>query len=191
MLKPIPKQLLQHLAVIHLCTGVDGWQAPKWENIEVRGVHIQPTNSIVKTATNIEVVLRSILFVDSIRSIPHERYYYGLFALNQRLPGIFANISGTATLGSITFTTSAGADSTHTIIKGLGPAPYGMAYVAKSGDAAALPTYGDKLTTGWTPVANGASLTSASGKVITVALVNTTKGNIAVAGGSATAVVGA
>lgn len=74
MLKPIPKQLLQHLAVIHLCTGVDGWQAPKWENIEVRGVHIQPTNSIVKTATNIEVVLRSILFVDSIRSIPHLAY---------------------------------------------------------------------------------------------------------------------
>lgn len=121
----------------------------------------------------------------------YERYYYGLFALNQRLPGIFANISGTATLGSLTFTTSAGADSTHTVIGGLDPAPYGMAYVAKSDSAADLPDYGEQLTSGWTPVTNGTSITSASGQTVTVALVNTTKGNAAVKGGSAAAVVGA
>jgi hypothetical protein len=120
----------------------------------------------------------------------YERYYYDVFVLNQRLPGILANISGTNTLGTLTFTTSAGADSTHTIINGLAPAPYGMAYVAKSDSAADLPTYGEALTSGWTPVTNGTALTTAASQVITVALVNTTKGNIAVSGGSATAVVG-
>ena len=120
----------------------------------------------------------------------YERYYYDVFALNQRLPGIFASMGGTGTLGSLTFTTSAGADSTHTVINGLPTAPYGMAYVAKSGASATLPTYGQQLTSGWTPVTNGTAITTAASQVITVALVNTTKGNAATAGGSATAVVG-
>lgn len=120
----------------------------------------------------------------------YERYYYDVFALNQRLPGIFAHLSSAAKLGSLTFTTAAGADSTHTIINGLPPAPYGMAYVAKSGASADLPDYGEACTSGWTSVSNGASLTSASGQTVTVALVNTTKGNTATAGGSAAAVVG-
>ena len=42
--------------------------------MEVQNVHIQPTNSIVKTATNTEIVLRSILFIDSFRSTPHLAY---------------------------------------------------------------------------------------------------------------------
>lgn len=120
----------------------------------------------------------------------YERYYYDVFALNQRLPGIFANIASAPTLGTVTFTTSAGADSTHTVINGLAPAPYGMAYVAKSGASADLPDYAEACTTGWTPVNNGDSFTTASGQTITVALVNTTKGNTATAGGSAAAVIG-
>lgn len=121
----------------------------------------------------------------------YERYYYDVFALNQRLPGIFAHLASAATLGTVTFTTSAGADSTHTIINGLAPVPYGMAYVAKSGASADLPDYGEACTSGWTPVTNGTAVTTASGQTITVALVNTTKGNTATAGGSAAAVVGA
>ena len=121
----------------------------------------------------------------------YERYYYDVFALNQRLPGIFANIASLPTLGTVAFTTSAGADSTHTVINGLAPTPYGMAYVAKSGASADLPDYGEACTTGWTPISNGASMTTAASQVITVALVNTTKGNTATAGGSAAAVVGA
>lgn len=74
MLRPIPKQLLRHLAVIHVCKSVDSWQSVDWEDTEVQNVHIQPTNSIVKTATNTEVVLRSILFIDSFRSTPHLAY---------------------------------------------------------------------------------------------------------------------
>lgn len=120
----------------------------------------------------------------------YERYYYDVFALNQRLPGIFAHFATAATLGSLTVSTSAGADSTHTVINGLAPAPYGMAYVAKSGASADLPDYGEACTSGWTPVQNGTSITTASGQTITVALVNTTKGNTATAGGSAAAVVG-
>lgn len=120
----------------------------------------------------------------------YERYYYDVFALNQRLPGILVNMASAPTIGTITFTTSAGADSTHTIINGLAPVPYGMGYVAKSGASASLPTYGQACTSGWTPVNNGDALTTASAQVITVALVNKTKGNTATAAGSATAVVG-
>lgn len=121
----------------------------------------------------------------------YERYYYDVFALNQRLPGIFANIASLPSLGTVTFTTSAGADTTHTVINGLAQAPYGMGYVAKSGASADLPDYGEACTTGWTAVQNGDALTTASGQTVTVALVNLTKGNTAVAGGSAAAVVGA
>ena len=121
----------------------------------------------------------------------YERYYYDVFALNQRLPGIFANIASAPEIGTVSFTTSAGADATHTIINGLMPAPYGMGYVAKSGASADLPDYGEACTSGWTAVQNGDAITTASGQTITVALVNTTKGNTAVAGGSAAAVVGA
>ena len=120
----------------------------------------------------------------------YERYYYDVFALNQRLPGIFANIAANPSLGTLTFTTSAGADSTHTILNIPTPAPYGMQYVAQSGSSASLPTYGQALTSGWTPVSDGYSMTTATGQTITLALVNATKGNIAVAGGSAAAVVG-
>ena len=120
----------------------------------------------------------------------YERYYYDVFALNQRLPGLFAHLASAAALGSLTFTTSAGADATHTVLNGLPDAPYGMAYVAKSGASADLPDYGEACTSGWTSVKNGDSFTTASGQTITVALVNTTKGSTATAGGSAAAVVG-
>lgn len=120
----------------------------------------------------------------------YERYYYDVFALNQRLPGIFVNMASTPALGTLNITTSAGADSTHTIINGLAPAPYGMKYVAKTNtDGAVSVTYGQALTD-WTDVTNGASFTTKSGDTVTVALVNTTKGNIATATGSALAVVG-
>lgn len=120
----------------------------------------------------------------------YERYYYDVFALNQRLPGIFVHLAADPALGSVTFTTGKGADATHTVINGLPEAPFGMAYVAKSGDAADLPDYGEACTSGWTAVENGSAVTTAAGKVITVALVNTQKGSTATAGGSAAAVVG-
>ena len=122
--------------------------------------------------------------------IYYEAHYYDVFALNQRLPGIFANVSALPTLGTLSFTTSAGADSTHTVINGLPAAPYGMQYVAKSASANTLPTYGQALTSGWSPVTNGSIMTTAAGQYIVVALVNATKGNTATAAAAVSAVVG-
>lgn len=120
----------------------------------------------------------------------YERYYYDVFALNQRLPGIFAHVAAEQTIGALTITTTAGADSTHTILHIPEQAPFGMAYVAKSDTGATSVNYGDALTSGWTEVTDGSSFTTASGQTVTVALVNKTKGNIATAVGSAAAVVG-
>ena len=120
----------------------------------------------------------------------YQSHYYDVFALNQRLPGIFANVAALPTLGTITFTVSAGADSTHTVINNLPAAPFGMQYVAKSASANTLPTYGEALTSGWTPVTNGSILTTSAGQYIVVALVNATKGNTATAAAAVSAVVG-
>lgn len=120
----------------------------------------------------------------------YQAHYYDVFALNQRLPGIFANIAALPSLGTLSFTTRAGADSTHTVINGLPAAPYGMQYVAQSASANTLPTYGQALTSGWSPVTNGSIMTTAAGQYIVVALVNATKGNTATAAAAVSAVVG-
>lgn len=120
----------------------------------------------------------------------YERYYYDVFALNQRLPGIFVHLASAAAPGTVKVTTSAGADATHTKLHLPDAAPYGMAYAAKVGSAAETVTYGQKLGEGWTVVTDGAELTAAAGNVVTAALINTTKGNAATAVGSAAAVLG-
>lgn len=70
MLRSIPQQLLHDSVTVKVCTGVDDWQNPTWQEYAVRNVHLQATNEVRKTATNTEVVLRSILFVDAKRSRP-------------------------------------------------------------------------------------------------------------------------
>ena len=120
----------------------------------------------------------------------YERYYYDVFVLNQRLPGIFANIAKLPTIGKVKLSTSAGADTTHTILNLPKSTPFGTKFVAKdSGSGATSVTYGQKLTD-WTDVQNGSEITTAAGHTVTIALVNTTKGNEAVAVGSASATVG-
>lgn len=121
----------------------------------------------------------------------YERYYYDVFTLNQRLPGIFANIAAAPTIGTFEFSVSAGADATHTILNLPESLPYGIGMVAKDGTTAETVTYGTKLSNGWTKVQNGAAIETASGHVVTVALVNTTRKNEAVSVGSATVIVGA
>lgn len=121
----------------------------------------------------------------------YERYYYDVFALNQRLPGIFANIAEDPELGAVSFTTSAGADATHTVINGLPDLPYGQSYVALSQAAATpLPTYGQAPSGGYAPVTNGSVITTASGQYIVVAVVNNTLGGICTAASAVPAVVG-
>ena len=72
MLRPIPQSLLGDLAIIKVCTGMDAWQKPVWQDYEVSRVHLQNTNEVKKTKENTEVVLRSTLFIDArlSRNIP-------------------------------------------------------------------------------------------------------------------------
>lgn len=70
MLRPIPQSLLGDLAVIKVCTGTDAWQNATWDDYTVKNVHLQNTNEVKKTKDNTEVVLRSVLFIDSVRSAP-------------------------------------------------------------------------------------------------------------------------
>ena len=41
MLRPIPQSLLGDLAIIKVCTGMDAWQKPVWQDYEVSRVHLQ------------------------------------------------------------------------------------------------------------------------------------------------------
>ncbi|HIW40627.1 MAG TPA: hypothetical protein H9743_00510 [Candidatus Mediterraneibacter vanvlietii] len=53
---------------------MDAWQNPTWQEYQVSNVHLQNTNEVKKTKENTEVVLRSILFIDSVRSAPQLDY---------------------------------------------------------------------------------------------------------------------
>ena len=74
MLRPIPQQLLRDMVTIKVCTGVDDWQKPTWQEYSVSNVHLQNTNEVKKTKDNTEVVLRSVLFIDTNRSTPRIDY---------------------------------------------------------------------------------------------------------------------
>ena len=54
MLRPIPQSLLGDLAIIKVCTGMDAWQKPVWQDYEVSRVHLQNTNEVKKTKENTE-----------------------------------------------------------------------------------------------------------------------------------------
>ena len=136
------------------------------------------------------------------RWLYYERYYYDLFALNQRGAGIFAHLSSAASLGTLTVTSVAGSASGATIINATG---YGIGqnghafdglemYITSGNNSAPSVSYGSALPGGvtWTKVSGvPQTLTSqTAGKYVTVALVNAQTG-YAVAAGSATDVVGA
>lgn len=70
MLRPIPSRLLRDLVTVKVCTGMDAWQNPEWDEYIVSNVHLQNSNEVRKTKDNTEVVLRAILFIDSVRSSP-------------------------------------------------------------------------------------------------------------------------
>ncbi len=56
--------------ILKVCTGVDTWQKPTWQEYTVHNVHLQNTNEVRKSKENTEVVLRSVLFIDGRRSKP-------------------------------------------------------------------------------------------------------------------------
>ena len=131
----------------------------------------------------------------------YERYYYGVFILNQRQAGVYANLGAAPSLGSLTVTSTAGSSAGATSIGvtgngiwGDGTAMEGLKIVYSTGnDAAIVPTYGavpDATKTWADATSNPIALTSqTAGKYITVVLVNKQTGYV-VAGGSTTLVVG-
>lgn len=74
MLAPIPRQILTDSAALFVPTGLDGYQNPTGDTYNINLVHLQNTNAVKRTATNSEVVLRSMLFVDARLSAPRLDY---------------------------------------------------------------------------------------------------------------------
>ena len=70
MLKPIPARILRSTATVKVCTGTDVYQNQTYTTYTVRNVHLQPCEKIVKTTTNTDLQLSSVLFVDARRSTP-------------------------------------------------------------------------------------------------------------------------
>ena len=119
----------------------------------------------------------------------YERYYYDVFALNQRRAGILANLAANPALGVLAVTSVAGSGTNKTIVTVDAPKVFGTSYVYKLGSSAQSVTYG-QVPSGWTALVPGATIDAGSNTTITVAQVNDTKGGIAIASGSATLVKG-
>ena len=127
----------------------------------------------------------------------YERYYYDVFALRQRMAGIYALIGSAPSLGSLTVTSVAGDKAGESII-GVDGALVGAAgttlkYCADQNAAISL-TYGavPDATKTWVAMPTiPLSVEQLTGsKIITVAQINNQTG-FAIAGGNATQVVGA
>lgn len=70
MLPPIPARILRSTATVEVCTGVDMYQNQTYTTYTVKNVHLQPTERVIKSATNTDEQLSGILFVDARRSKP-------------------------------------------------------------------------------------------------------------------------
>ena len=70
MLRPIPARILRSTATVKVCKGVDMYQNQTYTEYTVDRVHLQPTERIIKTKSNTDQQLSSILFVDVRHSTP-------------------------------------------------------------------------------------------------------------------------
>ena len=70
MLRPIPSRILRSTATVRVCTSVDLYQDQTYTEYTVNRVHLQPTDKVVKSATNNDQTLTGILFVDARISKP-------------------------------------------------------------------------------------------------------------------------
>ena len=71
MLPPIPSRILKSTATVKVCTDLDMYQNQTYTKYTVYHVHLQPTERIIKTPTNTDQQLLSILFVDVRHSTPN------------------------------------------------------------------------------------------------------------------------
>lgn len=142
-------------------------------------------------------VVAPIVYETSMMSAPtaqskgkwlyYERYYYDVFALNNRRCGVLANI-GTPVMGTLNVTSVAGA-ANQTILAADATPLLGQKLVYQLNSADPSVTYGQDLS-GWTDLPANGTVTVDSQTNATVALINTTKGAFAVAAGNATIVKG-
>ena len=70
MLRPIPARILRSTATVKVANGVDLYQNQTFTEYTVNRVHLQPTERIVKSVSNTDQQLSSILFVDIRHSSP-------------------------------------------------------------------------------------------------------------------------
>ena len=70
MLRPIPSRILRSTATVKVCKSVDKYQKQSYNTFTVQRVHLQPTERIIKTDSNTDQRLKSVLFVDARRSSP-------------------------------------------------------------------------------------------------------------------------
>ena len=127
----------------------------------------------------------------------YERYYYDVFALRQRMAGVYALVSAGGSLGSLTVTSTAGSKAGSSVIDVtgdlVGAAGTTLKYCADQNAAISL-TYGavPDGTKTWVPMPSiPLTVDDLTGsKVMTIAQVNNQTGFV-IAGGNATQVVGA
>ena len=129
------------------------------------------------------------------KDVYYESYYYDVFSLKNRGAGFFAS-KALPTLGVLGVTSVAGKtsgdsqiDVTGTMINSLGEPFNGLELYYAVDTAAVSLTYGAALPNGatWTKLINGHDITAASGKKVTVALINKATQTV-IAGGNATVV---
>lgn len=126
----------------------------------------------------------------------YERYYYDVFALKQRMAGVYALLGAAPSLGSLTVTSVAGTEAGQSVIDvqgaTVGAAGTTLKYCADENAAVSL-TYGavPDATKTWVAMPNiPLTVDQLTGsKVMTVAQINNNTGFV-VAGGNATQVVG-
>lgn len=70
MLDTIPSSILTHSATLRICTGVDVWENPSFQDVPLSRICIQPIHSTVMTKDNTEVGLNGTAFVDARLSLP-------------------------------------------------------------------------------------------------------------------------
>lgn len=118
----------------------------------------------------------------------YERYYYDVFALNNRRAGVLANI-GEPVVGTLNVTSVAGASSGQTVLSVAEKPALGQKFVYQLNSADPTITYGQDLSS-WEDLPADGVVDVTSETNVTVCLVNTTKGNgaFAVAEGNATIV---
>lgn len=98
MLAPIPSVLLKDTATFHVPVSMDEYQKAHYSDYTVHHVHIQNANETRRSATNEEVRLKAILFVDARKSLPI--YDYMAFMASAEAVGADMTVTVTEASGN-------------------------------------------------------------------------------------------